>query len=245
MVAKFKEDLREHTSAEAFRTANMARIENHLETKVDQNNLVAMTAVYIDAMTVQYQYIVDLLGSASARAVQQVNKHLMYLKETSTTAQIHRYGVVEVSDLPEKLRGKWLTLLKDQLGDAVLWASKDLSSERKDRLEREAQVARDNTLQAQNKQFMQLLAAQSTGNVSNSGNGKRKTSQPQSVEDQPKKAKNVNGYCKKEGLCIKYVRANLAPPLPTDPCAGQDNCKFNHAMPTEEILTAFGLKSAV
>ncbi len=50
--------------------------------------------------------------------------------------------------------------------------------------------------------------------------GKRKMGQVASSNDQPKKFKNINGYCKKEGLCIKYVRASLSPPLPTDPCPG-------------------------
>ncbi len=104
MTAKYRDELRDLSSAESFRKTNMARIENRLETKVDQKNVVAMAGLYNDALIVQYQYVVDLLGPVSAQAVQQVNKHLMYLKETSTTAQVIKYGITEVS-----LR--WLTCL--------------------------------------------------------------------------------------------------------------------------------------
>lgn len=239
----FKGELKQLADLETVRKTHMVRLENNLLTKTDQNHLVTMTAVYLEALHVQYTFVIDLLAPVSAKAVSTVHRHLMYLKETTTVAQIQKYGITEISKLPTILREKWVSQLKSHFSDAALDASEILIKDKKEKQATDAALARDAQLHAENRQLMSQLIA---SNTAAAASRKRPVSGGPALEEGPKKAKSLNSHCRKENLCIKYVRANLSPALPVDrPCPGQDACKFNHAMPSEEYLTSVGLKSAL
>ncbi len=240
----YGDDLKTLAALEAVRKSNLTRIENALVTKVDQQSIVAMTGIYMDMLIAHYQFVVDLLRPISAQAVAGASRHLMYLKETSTVAVINRYGIVQATDLPAKLREKWVALMKEHFGDAALLASEVLGKDRKERLAYEAQLARDRQNREDNRELIKELAAQNAAQNGGNHGGKRRMAADS--YDQPKKTKNINTYCKSEGLCIKYVRANCNPPLAVkEPCPGQDSCKFNHAMPSKEVMATLGLKSGL